>query len=105
LSRRATSIPTIVGTAYPDEFVRRSALNGGEKLKIIPQDDSFLERALRCVAIGRKNYLFAGCRLRCLHKPAGSSAAFVASRSAIWRLIIGGGKETRPCRLRSAATF
>src|ERR1700758_2470454 len=42
------AIPTIVVTAYPDEAVRRSALNGGVVCYLCkPVDDEHLERCLR----------------------------------------------------------
>ena len=42
------AIPTIVVTAYPDEVVRRSALNGGVVCYLCkPVDDEHLERCLR----------------------------------------------------------
>ena len=42
------AIPTIVVTAYPDEVVRKSALNGGVVCYLCkPVDDEHLERCLR----------------------------------------------------------
>ena len=42
------AIPTIVVTAYPDEVVRKSALNGGIVCYLCkPVDDEHLERCLR----------------------------------------------------------
>ena len=48
LSEAGYAIPTILVTAYPDEVVRRSALNGGVVCYLCkPVDDEHLERCLR----------------------------------------------------------